>query len=89
MWANIEASGTTTELIRDISNSRMMNAGVNVVSLFSIICDLMRNWGNTPGAATLIPWLDKYYPVYGWLARGHRAAILNGTIQLGESVLPS
>lgn len=89
MWANIEASGTTTELIRDISNSRMMNAGVNVVSLFSIICDLMRNWGSTPGAATLIPWLDKYYPVYGWLARAHRAAILNGTVQPGESVLPS
>lgn len=89
MWANIEASGTTTELIRDISNSRMMGAGVHVVSLFSIICDLMRNWGNTPGAVTLIPWLDKYYPAYGYLARGHRAAIVNGTVQPGESALPS
>ncbi|CAN8096392.1 unnamed protein product [Discula destructiva] len=89
VWANIEASGTTTELIRDISNSRMLNAGVNVVSLFSIVCDLMRNWGSTPGATTLIPWLDEYYPAYGWLARAHHAAILNGTIQPGESVLPS
>lgn len=89
VWANVEASGTTTELIRDISNSRMTKAGVNVVSLFSIICDLMRNWGSEPGAATLIPWLDKYYPVYGWLARGHHAAILNGTVQPGEVVLPS
>ena len=89
VWANIEASGATTELIRDISNSRMLNAGVNVVSLFSIICDLMRNWGSDPGAATLIPWLDTYLPVYGYLARGHRAAILNGTILPGEDVLLS
>lgn len=89
MWANIEASGTTTPLIRDISNSRMMAAGVNVVSLFSIICDLMRHWGNTPGAATLIPWLDQYLPAYGMLARAHRAAIENGTVLPGESALPS
>lgn len=66
----------------------MMAAGVNVVSLFSIICDLMRNWGNTPGAATLIPWLDQYLPAYGMLARAHRAAIENGTIIPGESALP-
>ncbi|KUI64512.1 Uncharacterized protein YcaC [Cytospora mali] len=89
VWANIEASGTTTPLIRDISNDRMMAAGVHVVSLFSIVCDLMRDWRNTPGAATLIPWLDKYLPAYGMVARAHHAAILNGTIISGENVLPN
>jgi hypothetical protein len=89
VWANIEASGTTTELIRDISNSRMMQAGVNVVSLFSIVCDLMRDWRATPGAPTVIPWLDTYYPVYGYLARGHKAAVDNGTVIPGEAVLPA
>ncbi|KAH8909993.1 Isochorismatase hydrolase [Coniochaeta sp. PMI_546] len=89
VWANIEASGTTTPLIRDISNSRMAQAGVNVVSLFSIVCDLMRDWRNTPGAEQLFPWLDKYLPAYGYVARAHRAAILNGTVVQGEDKLPT
>jgi hypothetical protein len=65
-----------------------MRAGVNVVSLFAIICDLMRDWRAHPGAAELLPWLDRYMPAYGMVARGHRAAILNGTIIDGEGVLP-
>ncbi|KAK6335263.1 hypothetical protein TWF718_010697 [Orbilia javanica] len=84
VWANVEASGTTTPLIRDISNDQMRHAGVNVVSLFYIVCDLMKNWNFNPGAATILPWLDQYYPVYGQLARGHAAAIENGTIIPGE-----
>ncbi|ROW12219.1 hypothetical protein VMCG_00109 [Cytospora schulzeri] len=88
VWANVEASGTTTSLIRDVSNDRMARAGVNIVSLFSIICDLMRDWRSTPGAAELIPWLDGYYPVYGMVARAHRAAIENGTVIPGEASLP-
>ncbi|KAI3399361.1 hypothetical protein diail_7088 [Diaporthe ilicicola] len=89
VWANVEASGTTTPLIRDVSNDRMAKAGVNIVSLFSIICDLMRDWRNTPGAAELLPWLDKYMPAYGMVARAHRAAIENGTVIPGEASLPS
>lgn len=89
VWANVEASGTTTSLIRDVSNDRMARAGVQIVSLFSIVCDLMRDWRNTPGAAELFPWLDKYLPAYGMVARGHRAAIENGTVITGESALPS
>ncbi|KAK1756154.1 Isochorismatase-like protein [Echria macrotheca] len=88
VWANFEASGTTTKEIRDISNQQMIRAGVNVVSLFAIICDLMRDWRNTPGAKELYPYLDKYYPAYGMLARAHRGAILNGTILPGEDSLP-
>jgi nicotinamidase-related amidase len=89
VWANIEASGTTTGLIRDVSNDRMAAAGVKVVSLFSIVCDLMRDWRNTPGAVELFPWLDKYLPAYGYVARAHRAAILNGTVIDGEDKLPT
>ncbi|KAF5027138.1 hypothetical protein F66182_764 [Fusarium sp. NRRL 66182] len=87
VWANAEASGTNSALVRDISNDRMRHAGVQVVSLFSIVCDLMRDWRNTPGAKQLIPWLDKYYPVWSFLARTHAAAITNGTIVPGEDVL--
>ncbi|KAL9106796.1 MAG: hypothetical protein Q9227_008218 [Pyrenula ochraceoflavens] len=71
VFANVEASGTTTPLIRDVSNSRMQQAGVQLVTLFSIV----------------IPWLDKYYPAYGQLARGHGAAVLNGTIIPGQQGL--
>lgn len=88
VWANVEASGTTTTLVRDTANDRMQNAGVQLVSLFSIVCDLMRDWRNTPGATEVLPWLDQYMPVYGYLARGHAGAIRNGTIINGESLLP-
>nr|OQO17231.1 hypothetical protein B0A51_15419 [Rachicladosporium sp. CCFEE 5018] len=84
VWANVEASGTTTELIRDVSNDRMARAGVQLVSLFSIVCDLMRDWRNTPGLPEVLPWLNVYFPAYGRLAAAHRAAVANGTIVPGE-----
>lgn len=87
VWANIEASGTTTPFIRDVSNDRMARAGVQLVSLFSIVCDLMRDWRSTPGAETVIPWLARYYPVYGILAQAHGGAVENGTVQPGEDTL--
>ncbi|CAG5137044.1 uncharacterized protein ALTATR162_LOCUS32 [Alternaria atra] len=62
VFANVEASGTYTELVRDTANARMQQAGVQLVSLFSIVCDLMRDWRNTPGAKELLPYLDKYLP---------------------------
>ncbi|CAJ2508805.1 Uu.00g138310.m01.CDS01 [Anthostomella pinea] len=87
VFVNVEASGTTTELIRDASNDRMKDAGVQILSLFAIMCELMRDWRNTPGAVELFPFLDKYYPAYGMLIRGHRAAKLNGTIGPGENLV--
>ena len=59
VWANAEASGTTTPFIRDISNDMMRDSGVNIVSLFYIVCDLMRDWRNPPGMdkVTLSPLL--------------------------------
>jgi hypothetical protein len=87
VWANAEASGTTSQLVREISNDRMAAAGVQIVSFFAIVCDLMRDWRNTPGAAEMIPFLDRYFPVYGYLARGHAGAIENGTLVPGEATL--
>ncbi|CAI6093096.1 unnamed protein product [Clonostachys chloroleuca] len=87
VWANAEASGTNSALVRDISNDRMARAGVQIVSLFSIVCDLMRDWRSVPGAKEMIPWLDTYYPVWGTLARAHAAAVSNGTILPGEDTL--
>ncbi|KAK0622990.1 isochorismatase [Immersiella caudata] len=89
VWANIEASGTTSEVIRSISNDQMLRAGVNVVSLFAIIGDIMRDWRSSPGAVELYPWLDKYFPVYGMMARAHTAAIRNGTITEAAATLPN
>jgi hypothetical protein len=66
---------------------RMQQAGVQLVSLFSIVCDLMRDWRNTPGALEVLPYLDQYMPNYGMLARGHAAAITNGSIIPGEAGL--
>lgn len=88
VFLNVEASGTTTELIRDVSNDRMRDAGVQVLSLFAIMCELMRDWRNTPGATELFPYLDKYYPAYSMIARAHKGAIDNGTIVPGEVLLP-
>jgi len=48
----------------------------------------MRDWRNTPGAPEMLPWLDKYYPAYGMLARGHRAAVENGALLEGQDLLP-
>jgi nicotinamidase-related amidase len=87
VFANIEASGTYSDIVRDTANSRMQQAGVQLVSMFSIFCDLMRDWRNPPGAANTLPYLDKYMPVYGYLARGHMAAIENGTAIPGEAGL--
>ena len=59
VWANTEASGTTSTRVAEEANGRMVAAGVQLVSLFSVVCDLMRDWRNTPGSAEVLPWLDR------------------------------
>jgi hypothetical protein len=58
-----------------------------VTGTFAIVCDLMRDWRNTPGAATVLPYFDTYLPSYGYLARAHLGAATNGTIIPGEASL--
>ncbi|KAK8051727.1 hypothetical protein PG993_003112 [Apiospora rasikravindrae] len=87
VFVNVEASGTTTELVRSASNDCMRDAGVQVLSTFAIMSELMRDWRDTPGAAELFPFLDKYYPAYTMVALAHRAAVENGTVITGEEKL--
>lgn len=85
VYANADASGCQSQRIADDANDRMRAAGVHVLSGFAVVADLMRDWRNTPGAAELLPYFDKYLAGYGYLARGHAAAVDRGTILPGES----
>ncbi|PPQ75690.1 hypothetical protein CVT26_001524 [Gymnopilus dilepis] len=85
VFANAEASGALSQRIADDANDRMRAAGVHVLSSFAVVCDLMRDWRNTPGSKELLPYFDKYLAVYGYLARGHAAAVDRGVILPGES----
>lgn len=85
VYANADASGAYSRRIADDANNRMRVAGVHVVSMFAIACDLMRDWRNTPGALELLPFFDQYMSGYGYLARGHAAAVASGAIQPGET----
>ena len=84
VWANAEASGTLSVFSRDIANQRMANAGVQVMSLLSIMAELMRSWTDTPGAREILPWMDVHIPHYGFIARAHGHAVLDGIILPGE-----
>ncbi|CAH0019868.1 unnamed protein product [Clonostachys rhizophaga] len=84
VWANGEASGTYSTFVRDISNTRMEKAGIQVVSFFAIVGELMRDHrgdenGNY-GAEKVNPLFTKFFPLLGILTRGHNAAVRNGTI---------
>ncbi|KAJ3846417.1 hypothetical protein EV368DRAFT_69945 [Lentinula lateritia] len=85
VFTNHEASGAASRRIADEANARMRQAGVHVLSMFAIACDLMRNWTYTPGALQMLPFFDRYFSGYGYLTRGHDAAIESGQILPGES----
>ncbi|TCD66051.1 hypothetical protein EIP91_001859 [Steccherinum ochraceum] len=79
VYANSDASGTFNEKTGREANDRLRAAGVQVLSLFAVSCELMRDWRNTPGAKEMMPFFDKYLPEYGMLARAHDAALQDGT----------
>ena len=60
VFANTEASGTKSVGIANDANARMRAAGVHLLSMFAVVCELMRDWRNTPGATELFPFLDRY-----------------------------
>ena len=60
VYANAEASGALSERIANDANDRMRAAGVYVLSSFAVVCDLMRDWRNTPGSLELLPYFDKW-----------------------------
>jgi len=59
VFANAEASGALSQRIADDANDRMRAAGVHVLSSFAVVCDLMRDWRNTPGSKELLPYFDQ------------------------------
>ncbi|KAH8805066.1 Isochorismatase-like protein [Xylogone sp. PMI_703] len=84
VWANTDASGTFNPRLAADANRRMEQAGVQLMGLFGITMDLMRDWRNTPGTAEVLPYLDQYLVPYSLLARNHGYAIENGTLVPGE-----
>lgn len=88
VWANTDASGTFNKRLALEANERMRDAGVHTVGLFVIICELMRDWRSAEGASgAVLTFFDKYLPSYGYLARSHGAAMLNGTTSPGQMAL--
>ncbi|KAH9851178.1 Isochorismatase hydrolase [Lenzites betulinus] len=79
VFANSDASGTFDAKTAQDANDRMRAAGVHVLSMFAVACELMRDWRNTPGTPEMMPFFDTYLPEYGFLARAHDAAISSGT----------
>lgn len=59
VYANTDASGTFDTRLAADANRRMEKAGVTLMGLFAIACDLMRDWRHTPGLTELLPFLDK------------------------------
>ena len=58
VFANSDASGTFNAKTASEANDRMRAAGVHVLSLFAVACELMRDWRNTPGAPEMLPFFD-------------------------------
>ncbi|KAF4453162.1 Isochorismatase [Fusarium austroafricanum] len=75
VWANLQGSASAEKEISDHAYARMRDAGVHVLDSLAISMEMMRDWRNTPGAAEVLPWMDKYVPSYGSLARAHLAAV--------------
>ena len=55
--------------------------------MFGITMFLMKDWRNTPGTAEVLPYLDKYFPAYGIVARAHGSAKKTGDIVPGQEEL--
>lgn len=87
VFANTEASGTFSKDLAADANRRMENSGVILMGMFSVVMDLMRDWRNTPGSATVLPFLDTYLPAYGYIARAHEGAVKTGELAPGEDGL--
>lgn len=87
VFANTDASGTFDIRLAEDANRRMEKAGVTLMGLFGIVCDLMRDWRQTPGLAEVLPFLDKYQFAYGLVARHHAGALQNGTLFPDEQTL--
>jgi hypothetical protein len=64
VFANVEGSGTTSALVRDVANLRMVSAGVQVGGIFSIVGELWRDHRNEPSSEKVLDWFQRYAPMY-------------------------
>ena len=60
VFANADASGTVDTRSADKANARMRDAGVYVMSQFSVASDLQRDWRDAPGTAVFLDLISKY-----------------------------
>jgi hypothetical protein len=80
VWANHDASGTTSLVSRDMANLGMHDAGVHVVSLWVLLSHLFRDWRNPdPSVDEVLPYIRKYFPESGIIMESHEAAVGNAT----------
>jgi len=49
VYAVIDASGTFSEIMRDLAISRMQHAGVHIMTWFAVGCELLEDWRNEGG----------------------------------------
>ncbi|KAI0089630.1 ycaC protein [Irpex rosettiformis] len=80
VFANSDASGTFDSKTAQDANDRMRAAGVQVLSMFAVALELMRDWRNTPGTKEMLPFFDQFLPEYGFLTRAHDASVTDGVL---------
>lgn len=59
VWANSDASGTFDKKTAQDANDHMRAAGVQVVSMFAVALELMRDWRSTPRTPEMMPFFDQ------------------------------
>ncbi len=59
VFANSDASGTFDVKTAEDASDRMRAAGVQLLSMFAVALELMRDWRSTPGAPELMPFFNK------------------------------
>jgi hypothetical protein len=84
VWANLEASGTGNDVIRDAANAQMRDAGAHVMSWYAILGELMRDWRTPPSGESVLGLIHDHYATGSMVLRSHKWAILDGEIQPGE-----
>ena len=88
VYANSDASGTTSALSRDLSNQRMIDAGVHVLSPFAILGELMRDWRTPPEGEEAWPLIGSLLPFADMIARSHGYAVESGEVMPGQDAIP-
>ncbi|KAH7305194.1 Isochorismatase-like protein [Stachybotrys elegans] len=88
VFANSDASGTTSASIREDANARMRDAGVQILSPFAVFGELMRDWRTPPTGETAWTLIASVVPSADMLARSHGYAVDFGVVQEGQRSIP-